>query len=279
MSKLRQLTTHALTAIILAAGISTAIANDDAKNAGNFCMDVEIEPFHLMPDGSCAVRDYFDGELQDKFYPFTKEDHLFNCEVFGAAIPMPFGDVPSSVATDVNVPIVGTIGGHQFEASLMCASLTNWYQKFCPDPSDKETCFQMAQPFLNFEQPLPRVTEVSLFDGVITVEKNKNKSKMIPFVMVTRASGITHIEDLTAPLVGASFTHDLLGMVTYDMDDDDDEIELKKLKGKADMLLQGHIFFPGPVSEDPGAAVVKGTICSKDLYKKLNGRSNRDHDD
>lgn len=268
--KILPLATALATVIVLAAATSMATANDDAKNAGNFCMDVEIEPFHLMPDGSCAVRDYFDGELQEMFYPFTEEKHLFNCEVFGPAIPMPFGDVPSSVATDIDVPIVGTIGGHPFEASLMCASLTNWYQEFCTDPSDKENCFQMAQPFLNLDQPFPRVTEVSLFDGVITVEKNKNKNEMIPFVMATRASGITHIEDLSAPLVGASFTHDLLGMVTYDADDKG-KIKLKALDGNADMLLQGHIFFPGPVSEDPGAAVVKGVICSKDLYKKLNG--------
>jgi hypothetical protein len=164
--------------------------------------------------------------------------------------------------------IFGTIDGHPFETKLMCASLTNWYQEFCPDPTDKENCFQMAQPFMNLDQPFPRVTEISLFDGIITVAKNKNKTEMIPIVMATRASGITHIEDLTAPLVGASFTHDLIGMVTYDADDD--EIELEKLNGSADLLLQGHIFFPGPVSNDPGAAVVKGTICSKDLYKKLN---------
>ena len=268
MKSFRQLSAHGLVAIALAAGTSLAIADDDA---GNYCMDVEIEPFHLMPDGECTVRDYLDGELQKMFYPFTEEDHLFNCEVFGPAIPMPFGDVPSAVVSQDL--IVGTIDGHPFEANLMCASLTNWYQEWCPDPSDKTTCFQMAQPFLGFEQPYPRVTEVSIFDGVITVEKKKNKMVDIPIVMATRASGITHVEDLTAPLVGASFTHDLLGMVTYDVDDDEDEIELKELDGVADMLLQGHIFFPGPVSDDPGAARVRGTICSKDLFKKLNGKT------
>lgn len=272
MSKLRQFTTHAMAAIVLAAGTSMAIANDDAEKAGNYCMDVEIEPFHLMPDGSCAVRDYFGGELQKMFYPFTEEDHLFNCEVFGDAIPMPFGEVPSSVASDD--PIVGTIGGHPFEANLMCASLTNWYQKFCPNPGDKENCFQLAQPFMNFDQPFPRVTEISLFDGVITVEKNKNKTEMIPIVMATRASGITHVEDLNAPLVGASFTHDLIGMVTYPTQNG--EINLKTLDGSADLLLQGHIFFPGTVEEDVDpegnnkAAIIKGTICSEDLYKQLN---------
>jgi hypothetical protein len=255
-----------MAAIALAAGASTAVANEGAKKAESYCMEVAIEPFHLMPDGSCAVRDYFGGELQKMFYPFTEEDHLFNCEVFGPAIPMPFGDVPSSVATDA--PIVGTIDGHPFEASLMCASLTNWYQKFCPDPGDTENCFQMAQPFINFDQPFPRVTEISLFDGVITVDKNKNKAELVPIVMATRASGITHVEDLNAPLVGASFTHDLIGMVTYKADKD--QVVLKTLDGSADLLLQGHIFFPGPVSDDPGAAVIKGTICSKELYQRLN---------
>ena len=272
MSELRQFTTHAMAAIVLAAGTSMAIANDDAKKTGNYCMDVEIEPFHLIPDGSCTVRDYFGGELQKMFYPFTEEDHLFNCEVFGPTIPMPFGDVPSSVASDD--PIVGTIGGHPFEASLMCASLTNWYQKFCPDPSDKNNCFQMAQPFLSMGLSFPRVTEISLFDGVITVAKNKNKTEMLPLVMATRASGITHVEDLNAPLVGASFTHDLIGMVTYPTQNG--EINLKTMDGSADLLLQGHIFFPGTVEEDVdtegnnAAAVIKGTICSEELYKQLN---------
>ena len=240
MSELRKLTTHVMAVILLAAGTSTAIANDEAKKAGNYCMDAEIEPFHLVPDGTCTVKDYFNGDLQKSYYPFTEEDHLFNCEVFGPAIPMPFGEVPSSVAS--SDPIVGTIAGHPFEAKLMCASLTNWYQEFCPDPSDKANCFQMAQPFMNMDQPFPRVTEISLFDGVITVAKNKNKTEMIPLVMATRASGITHIEDLNAPLVGASFTHDLIGMVTYKTDDD--EIKLKNLNGSGDLLLQGHIFFP-----------------------------------
>ncbi len=259
------------TAAALATGAGTVFASSQ-EDDGNFCMDVEIEPFHLMPDGSCTVRDYFDGELQEMFYPFTEKDHLFNCEVFGPAIPMPFGDVPASVATPSEAPIVGTIGGYPFEADLMCASLTNWYQEWCPDPSVPEKCFQMMQPFMGFDQPYPRVTEVSLFDGAVTVQKGKNKT--IPLVMATRASGITHVEDLSAPLVGASFTHDLLGMVTYDADDED-ELELKTLDGSVDLLLQGHIFFPGPVSDDDKAARVKGTICSKDLYKMLNGKGKK----
>jgi len=274
MKSLRQLSTPGLIALALATSTSLAIADDSAKN---YCMDVEIEPFHLVPDGSCAVKDYFDGQLQEMFYPFTEENHPFNCEVFGPIIPMPFGDVPSSVATDIEQPIVGTIDGHPFEASLMCASLTNWYPEWCPDPSDKDNCFQLAQPFISgYDQPYPRVTEISIFDGVVTVEKRKNKMVEIPIVMATRASGITHVEGPAQ--VGASFTHDLVGMVTYDADDDED-LELKTLHGSADMLLQGHIFFPAPVSEDPGAARVRGTICSKDLYKKLNGRKGRGRDD
>ena len=255
----------------LATGSAAAFASDQ-KDDGNFCMTVEIEPFHLMPDGTCAVRDYFDGELQAMLYPFTEQDHLFNCEVFGPAIPMPFGDVPSSVASIE--PIFGTIDGHPFEADLMCASLTNWYEEWCVDPSDQANCFQLAQPFMNFAQPFPRVTEVSLFDGVVTVAKNKNQVEMIPVVMATRASGITHVEDLSAPLVGASFTHDLLGLVTYKADGGENP-KLRELEGSADLLLQGHIFFPGPVSEDPGAARIKGTICSEDLYKLLNKKGGK----
>ena len=254
--------TLAVTALAVSAIVSFANGQDDR----NYCMTVEIEPFHLMPDGTCTVRDYLGGELQERLYPFTQEDHLFNCEVFGGAIPMPFGDVPSSVATAE--PIVGTIDGYPFEADLMCASLTNWYQEFCADPAVPEDCYQIAQPFLMQGLPFPRVTEVSLFDGIVTVPKG-NKTKDIGIIMATRATGITHVEDLSAPLVGASFIHDLLGMVKY-VPGEQDGGELKWLTGSADLLLQGHIFYPGPVSEDPGAATVKGTICSKQLYKLLN---------
>lgn len=255
------------TAAALATGAAMAPVNAQ-NNEGNFCMEVEVEPFHLMPDGTCTVRDFFDGELQKMFYPFTEQDRLFNCEVFGPVIPMPFGPVPSSVAT--GAPIVGTIDGHPFEANLMCASLTNWYPEWCPDPTDEDLpCFQLAQVFLEQGLPFPRVTEVSLFDGVVTVVRNKNKTEQIPVVMATRASGITHVEDLFAPLVGASFTHDLLGMVTYN-DNPAANVNLTELEGSADLLLQGHIFFPGPVSDDPKAARIKGTICSQDLYKLLN---------
>ena len=96
----------AMAALAASAFVSFANGQDDS----NYCMTVEVEPFHLMPDGTCTVRDYLGGELQERFYPFTEEDHLFNCEVFGGAIPMPFGDVPSSVATAE--PIVGTIDGY-----------------------------------------------------------------------------------------------------------------------------------------------------------------------
>jgi len=262
-------TFHLITSIFAAATLAisaiVAFANDNSGDR-NYCMTVEIEPFHLMPDGTCTVRDYLDGELQERLYPFTKEDHLFNCEVFDGAIPMPFGDVPSSVAT--SEPIVGTIGGFPFEADLMCASLTNWYQEFCPDPATPENCYQIAQPFLMQGLPFPRVTEVSLFDGTVTVPKG-NKTKTIGLVMATRATGVTHVEDLSAPLVGASFIHDLLGMAKY-VYDEEDGVKLKWLKGHADLLLQGHIFHPGAVADDPGAAVIKGTICSKNLYKLLN---------
>jgi hypothetical protein len=164
--------------------------------------------------------------------------------------------------------------------------MTNYYEQFCDDPSDP-TCFQLAQPFLMaFQLPFPRVTEVSVFDGAITVERG-NKTVDVPIVLATRAAGITHVEnpDPMAAEVGASITHSLLGMVTYEADDDEGDRDTKELDGSADLLLQGHIFYPGPVEEDltpdgrNAAAVIKGSICSKDLYKKLNRRGRRGHDD
>ena len=257
----------------------TSLAGDDDAN---YCMDVVIEPFHMMPDmqpeGTCTVRDYWEGDLQQEYYPFTEEDHLFNCEYFGPVTTLPTGvQVPSAVVSQGN--IVGTIDGHRFEANLACASLTNWYQDSCTDPSDPMSCtFQMAQPFITTH---PRVTEVSVFDGMITVDSGR-RSKEVPIVMATRAAGITHLEDLTTdpPQVGASITHSLLGMVTYEADDDEeeDDRDAKALDGSADLLLQGHIFSPLPVSEDPGAAVIKGSICSEDLYKQLNRKGRRGDD-
>lgn len=262
-----------LAALVTSTGIS--FAGDHA----NYCMDVVIEPFHMMPDGSCTVRDYWGGELQEAFYSFTKEEHLFNCEYFGPATPLKLGtkhpqmiQVPSGVVSQGSIK--GTIGGHAFEAELACASLTNWYQDSCSNPSDPMSCtFQLAQPFITKDPPLPypRVTEVSVFDGKITVKKG-HKTREIPIVMATRAAGITHLErlDTDPPLVGASVTHSLLGLVTYDADDDEDDRDSKVLDGSADLLLQGHIFAPVPVDQDPGAARIKGSICSEDLYKKLN---------
>jgi hypothetical protein len=190
--------------------------------------------------------------------------------------------VPSAVVSQGN--IVGTIGGHAFEAKLACASLTNWYQDSCADPTNPQTCsFQLAQPFITTH---PRVTEVSIIDGVISVDKGR-RTKEVPIVMATRAAGITHLEDLEnpeGPTVGASITHSLLGMVTYEADEEyDSDRDTRELDGSADMLLQGHIFFPGTVEEDVEdgnnkAAVIKGSICSEDLYKQLN-RGGRHHDD
>jgi hypothetical protein len=184
--------------------------------------------------------------------------------------------------------INGTIDGHPFAATLYCASMTNYYAQFCDDPTDPNSpCFQLAQPFLKQGLPFPRVTEVSVFDGAITVNKGKHKTVEVPIVLATRAAGITHVEnpDPMAAEVGASITHSLLGMVTYDADDDEGDRDTKELDGSADLLLQGHIFYPGPVEEDltpdgrNAAAVIKGSICSKDLYKKLNRRGRRGHDD
>ncbi len=268
--------------LVATSGISLA---SDGK--ANYCMDVVIEPFHMQPDmqleGTCTVRDYWKGGLQQDFYPFTEEDHLFNCEYFGplTPLPTPTGDmVPSAVVSEGN--IVGTIGGHPFEAKLACASLTNWYQDSCDDPANPQSCsFQLAQPFLSKGLPFPRITEVSVLDGVITVDNGK-RTQQVPIVMATRAAGIMHLEDVSAPLVGASITHSLLGMVTYEEEGDRDS---KVLDGSADLLLQGHIFFPGTVEEDVDpdgnneAAVIKGSICSKDLYRRLKRKGRQDHDD
>ena len=271
--------TTGLAMAVFAASTGVTMASD---NDANYCMDVVIAPFHMQPDmpadGSCTVRDYWGGELQEELYPFTEEDHLFNCEVFGPLTTLPTGvQVPSAVVSQGN--IVGTIGGHAFEAKLACASLTNWYQDSCADPTDPQTCsFQMAQPFIATH---PRVTEVSIFDGVITVDTGR-RSREVPIVMATRAAGITHLEDLEdpeGPTVGASITHSLLGIVTYDADEGyDSDRDTRELDGSADLLLQGHIFSPQPVGADPGAAVVKGSICSEDLYRQLNRRG-RHHDD
>ncbi len=275
LSKINKNTISGLATVALAVSTNITLASGD--EATNYCMDVVIEPFHMMPDqepeGSCTVRDYMGGQLQQKFYPFTEEEHLFNCEYFGPITTLPTGvQVPSAVVSQDN--IVGTIGGHPFEANLACASLTNWYQDSCLDAADPATCsFQLAQPHITSH---PRVTEVSIFDGVISVDKGRHKTVDVPIVMATRAAGLTHLEDISAPLVGASITHSLLGLVTYEADEDDDsddnasDHEIKQLGGSADLLLQGHIFHPGTVEEDPGAAVIKGSICSKKLYKILN---------
>ena len=277
MNEQANLLTRAFAATVLAATTFTVAASGPVDD-GNICMDVEIQPFHMMPDGSCAVQDYLDGALREAFYPFTIEDHLFNCEYFGPATPLPTGDlVPSSVAGE----ITGTIGGHEFTATLLCASLTNWYQDSCADPDDPSTCsFQLAQPFLAKGLPFPRITEVSVLDGVIS-GKGKGKMADIPIVMATRAAGIMHIEDLSAPLVGASITHSLLGMVTYE-DGDGEDHGLRVLDASADLLLQGHIFFPGTVEEDVDpdtganeAAVIKGVVCSEELYKLVNEKGKK----
>ena len=200
------------------------------------------------------------------FYPFTEEEHLFNCDYYGPMTPLPTGDeVPSSVKGVIS----GTIDGFPFEADLLCASLTNWYQDSCTDPDDPNTCaFGLKQPMLGQGLPLPRITEVSIFDGIVENERGNE----VPFVMATRAAGIMHLEDLANFEVGASITHSALGLVTIrdnDKDNGKNRINLKEMDGSVDLLLQGHIFSPDDVGDDTGAAVIKGSICSKDLYKAL----------
>lgn len=272
MSKFIKFTTCGFAAILLTA--STAFAGQGPGDDATYCMDVVVEPFHMEVDGSCAVKDYLGGRLQEMFYPFTEEEHLFNCDYFGPMTPLPTGDmVPSSVRGVIS----GTIDGHPFEADLYCASMTNWYQDSCADPGNPETCsFQLAQPMLAQGMPLPRITEVSVFDGIVENEKGNE----IPIVMATRAGGIMHLEDLDNFLVGASITHSALGLATYKGNDKDkgkNRVNLKLMDASADLLLQGHIFSPDAVEDDPGAAVIKGNICSKDLYKALHAQHrNRD---
>ena len=266
-------------AALMTSAVSGSASGQESDS--NFCMDVDLGPFHMVPGyaespGTCPVPDYWDGWLQENFYPFTIEDHPFNCDVFGDFTPLPpFGEVPSWVVS--NGPISGTIGGHPFSTKLYCSSQTNWYPHFCEDPSPDGTtpCFQLAQPMLKMGMPFPRVTEVSIFDGVVTVPKGKRKTADVPIVMATRAAGMMHLESMEE--VGATITHSLLGLVTYDADDE--EIEPKVLTGSLDVLLQGHIFSPDPTAPDAGLAVIKGTICSKDLYKLLNKKAGRGRGD
>jgi len=271
---------HPLQKTLVAAALAVATMGSLASGPSEketYCMNVDLGPFHMVPgfmtpEGACAVRDYWDGGLQRQFYPFTIEDHKFNCEVFGDLTPLPTGDlVPSSVVSEGN--ITGTIGGLPFTGKLLCASLTNWYADYCPNPPSAP-CFQLAQPFFNLidRDPYPRVTEVSVFDGVITVARDKGKAVEVPVVIATRAAGITHLESLDPPQVGASVTHNLLGMVTYE---DEDAMEARELEGSLDLLLQGHIFYPDTVANDPGAARVRGAVCSKDLAKLLNQQGNK----
>ena len=268
--------TLAFVAAALAAGASAALAGGP-DDGGSACMDVDLGPFHMIPgfatsEGACAVRDYLDGRLQEDFYPFTIEDHQFNCEVFGDWVPLPTGDwVPSSVVSDGD--ITGTIGGHAVSGTLLVASLTNWYANFCQDPTNLP-CFQLAQPFFNLtdRDPYLRVSEVSVFDGIITVQKSNGKVTEIPILMATRVSGIAHLESLDPPQVGASTSYSLLGLLTYKADQQ--KINAKTLDGSLDVLLQGHIFFPDTVENDPGAARIRGAICSKDLYELVNKKGN-----
>lgn len=284
--------TAGLTMAVLAVSSGITLASGQGHNQAKYCMDVEIEPFHMLPGpfvkpGSCPVRDYMDGELQGMFYPFTIEDHRLNCETEDFLTLPVVGEVPTWVVSEGDerfMPgqIRGTIDGHPIAGTLTCASMTNYYEQFCEDSTDP-MCFQLAQPFLmKLGLPFPRVTEVSVFDGAITVKRGKHKTVEVPIVLATRAAGITHVEDPSAPLVGASITHSLLGMVTYEKN----KGEAKPLDGSGDLLLQGHIFYPGTVEEDFNretganeAAVIKGSICSEDLYKQLNrGGKGRGHD-
>ena len=101
MTRILHFITSTVGALVLATG--TAMAGGGGDDA-SYCMDVVIDPFHMVPgyateEGACAVKDYWDGELQEAFYPFTIEDHKFNCEVSGENVKLPVGEVPSSVAS------------------------------------------------------------------------------------------------------------------------------------------------------------------------------------
>ena len=52
-----------LSSLLLAAGM--AMADDDGSEDAGYCMNVDIAPFHMMPDPDvCTVKDYWDGDLQ-----------------------------------------------------------------------------------------------------------------------------------------------------------------------------------------------------------------------
>jgi hypothetical protein len=247
-------------ASLLMASISLAVASGNKDDDSTYCLDVDLGPFHMEIDGTCTVRDYLDGDLQKAFYPFTVDDHLFNCDARidedgDGFITLPV--INAAVPVSVKGQVSGTIGGLDFSADLYCASLTNNYQNF---PG-----FGLAQPFLMRDLPFPRITEVSVFDGVITVPVGKKKTLEIPVVMATRAAGIMHLEAENE--VGASITHSLLGMLASDDDDD-----LEVVDASVDLLLQGHIFSPVSVEEDDGPARIRGSICSKELAKLLDAK-------
>jgi len=61
--------------------------------------------------------------------------------------------------------------------------------------------------------------------------------------------------------------HSLLGLAIGNADDN--AVQVEPAKGSVDPLLQGHIFLPNPVADDPGAAVIRGAICSRQLYQRL----------
>ena len=114
---------------VLALGSGVTFADAQGHNESSYCMDVEIEPFHMLPGpllepGACPVRDYLDGELQAMFYPFTIEEHRLNCEsadfltlpvvgmVVGAALEGSFsGGIPSKmiVIADGDFPVNGRV--------------------------------------------------------------------------------------------------------------------------------------------------------------------------
>ena len=261
--------------LTLSAAPLLATADPTLDADGAHCMRVDLGLILLEMDGSCAVRDYWAGTLQEEFYPFTLEGHLFNCEVSGEFTKFPIKDdtgtiidfalLPSSVKNAEGTVVAGTIGDYPFEGSLQCATLTN-------EVVTGDATTNLAQPFLLAPPKFyPRLTDVSILDGAITV----GGAREIDVVLVTRGAGLLHVEELTEESleVGATLTHSALGLVVYKQNKHGKIVSDVLEESSADLLLQGHVFH-----EEPPRAMLRGWICSESLQDLLDGKGRKNDD-
>jgi len=251
---------------LLVGMISTPMAFADGDEGLENCLEVDLAVTAMWADTDWAGTDeacpVAESELRDDVYPFTLADgYNFNCELAGPFIELPLvGYVP----TAVKGTLVGTIGGHDFQGTVDCSSMENG---------------QLLQPFLMKELlPYPRLTEVSIFEGDISVAGRRGKEAgliELPLTMVTRGIGIMHIEANDPGngnlVVGASITHSLLGLSPY------------RGQESITLLMQGHIFNVVGGDDLGPDATVKGLICSEALSEAIEGgdkgRRNKDDDD